>query len=625
MALILSAIPLAVQPCRDRYDACYRWAQEQDSCKLLPKAMHDMCPVACGLCDKTTPLANPCAASQDFVGPGAIESTFRGVAARTDLQASIVSTDPLLLVLDDWLNAGSAADLAALSEEIGYGGSGSSCAFKKAGCNSASMSCLPVDGGECWAHGPMRNLEGRMLDVIGVPAANCEPLRFFRYRPGETFRLHHDAAGQGGLLPGSPGGPRVWTLYTFLQAPDAGGEFRFPALNLSIPPKAGRAILWPHVLNDDLSTPDERTAHEGAPVMEGVKIGVNLHAHRNGLRTMVLAGCAVEPHQRVSHTFNYESNPGATPLHDVIGLQATKAVPQLLAAGASANARDNKGSRPLHLAAGRGLIGAAQMLLDAGASLDAVDMYGATALHEAVFQGQVAAVRWLLEAGAAVNAAGANGTTPLLLAARHDHSASAQALVDKGAQVDLADKKQATPLLLAARLGHTEMIQVLLRSGAATHVADGNGATPLHTATAEGHVEAVRLLLEGGANVNAVGGRSGLTPLHLAALTGKPRREEAFQLLFEYGAAVDVTDARGATPRAYAVRAGDGLLVELLDHQATVAAKASRSHPWFTVVRERPLLVTLSSLLACILGGAISMRNGRWRRMEQRPPHPHGS
>jgi hypothetical protein len=52
--------------------------------------------------------------------------------------------------------------------------------------------------------------------------------------------------------------------------------------------------LWPHLLDGDLVTPDMRTEHEGTEVVEGVKLGVNLHAHRSNLRTRVLAGCTVE-------------------------------------------------------------------------------------------------------------------------------------------------------------------------------------------------------------------------------------------------------------------------------------------------------------------------------------------
>ena len=87
--------------------------------------------------------------------------------------------------------------------------------------------------------------EARMLEALQLPAGNCEPLRFFRYAEGESFGLHHDASGQA-VPRDSPGGPRVWTLYVFLRAPEEGGEFSMPALNLSITPKAGRAVMCVH-------------------------------------------------------------------------------------------------------------------------------------------------------------------------------------------------------------------------------------------------------------------------------------------------------------------------------------------------------------------------------------------
>ena len=101
-----------------------------------------------------------------------------------------------------------------------------------------------------------------MVDMLRVPAANCEPLRFVRYHEGDFFGRHHDAAGQE-FAPHTPGGPRIWTLYVFLRAPARGGAFAFPALNLTVAPKPGRAILWPHLLDSDLATPDARTEHEG--------------------------------------------------------------------------------------------------------------------------------------------------------------------------------------------------------------------------------------------------------------------------------------------------------------------------------------------------------------------------
>ena len=153
-------------------------------------------------------------------------------------------------------------------------------------------------------------------------------------------------------------------------APQAasGGAFSFPHLNLTVPAAAGRALLWPHLMDGDLATPDMRTEHEGTEVIasprlqpyvpqaaalrgsgcrptwlrlqaylsqpqlqhahmhcprlppavpqvaEGVKVGVNLHAHRSNLRTRVLAGCTADDEggAAVSHTFGFESTPGAT-------------------------------------------------------------------------------------------------------------------------------------------------------------------------------------------------------------------------------------------------------------------------------------------------------------------------
>ena len=74
--------------------------------------------------------------------------------------------------------------------------SGSSCGQKEV-CSSASLSCVPVPGGDCWSEGAMRGLEARMLEALQLPAGNCEPLRFVRYRSSESFGPHHDAPLDG--------------------------------------------------------------------------------------------------------------------------------------------------------------------------------------------------------------------------------------------------------------------------------------------------------------------------------------------------------------------------------------------------------------------------------------------
>ena len=556
----------AESACADAYPSCYRWMQD-GACERLAKFMERECAASCGQCEGTV-AADPCEPVNDAVGPGSINETFTAAAALDRFKPSMLSTDPPIVVFDDFADAEEASELASLAEEVGFGASGSSCGFKRSSCNSASMSCLPVAAGSCWSHAPMRRLEERMLEVLGVPRENCEPLRFFRYSTGETFAPHHDADGQ--IIPRhTPGGPRVWSLYVFLAAPDGGGAFSFPRLNLSVPPKPGRAVLWPHLRDDDLITPDERTEHTGAPVTSGVKYGVNLHAHRNQLRTHVLGGCS--DGGGVQHTFHYQTTPGASVLHDLVGMQAGGAVPALLAAGADVNASDDSGLTPLHLAAARGMLETTRTLLEAGAEANAADSGGATPLHHAAWQGQVEAVRaLLLNAAVSPGVTDAKGVTPLHLASRHGQLDAASVLLEAGADAGAASDAGATPLHFAARRGETAMAKLLLAAGVDPAAADATGASPLHLAASEGHAETSRVLMEGGAQPDAPGGR-GMTPLHLAAAKGSL---EVASVLIETGANVDVEDSSGATPLHFAARQGENGAVSLLLAAGAAASAA---------------------------------------------------
>lgn len=558
--------------------------------------MQEMCPAACGLCK--APSAEPCTPVRDAVGPGDIRRTFDRVLARKDFRASVLSEDPYILVLDHFASEQDAATWAEAALAVGgFGLSGSSCGHKGV-CNSSSMSCLPVAGARCWEHEAMRQLESRMVDVVGVPAENCEPLRFVHYSAGgQRFGPHHDAVGQGGIDPHTPGGPRSWTLYTFLTRVEAGGALRFPALNLSIEARPGRAVLWPHLLDDDLQSVDERTVHEGAPVFDGIKVGVNLHAHRNNLRTRILAGCTGPGGDsaggdgggtKLSHVFHYESTPGATPLHDMVGFQSVGGARRLIDTGAPVDAPDRAGTTPLHIAAGRGLVEIMDALVARGAQADQADRDGATPLHEASLQGQAEAARFLLRTGADPNPVGAGGTSALHLAARHGHREVTYELLHAGASPHLADERGLTPLHLAVRYGRTEVARGLLDAGATTKAVDKNGATPLHSAVgaisndgeeaaAEAAAEGVRVLLQAGAPPTVVGSR-GMTPLHIAAGLG---RIDALQLLLHRGADFTVKDQTGATPLTLARRMRKEECADALER---AERESERGHPPHTPV-----------------------------------------
>jgi prolyl 4-hydroxylase len=72
----------------------------------------------------------------------------------------------------------------------------------------------------------------------------------------------------------------------------SGGETRFTNLDIDVTPRAGRALLWPSILNDDLLKADYRTMHEARPVVDGVKYAANAWLHLRDFRTPHGAGCA---------------------------------------------------------------------------------------------------------------------------------------------------------------------------------------------------------------------------------------------------------------------------------------------------------------------------------------------
>lgn len=83
-----------------------------------------------------------------------------------------------------------------------------------------------------------------------------------RYEPGQYYRTHHDYIGEHENL---PCGTRSATFFLYLNDVEAGGETYFPALNMSVYPKAGRAALWYNTVAET-GKKDPRTEHEARAV-----------------------------------------------------------------------------------------------------------------------------------------------------------------------------------------------------------------------------------------------------------------------------------------------------------------------------------------------------------------------
>ena len=73
-----------------------------------------------------------------------------------------------------------------------------------------------------------------------------------------------------------PQGPRILTVFFYLNDVDAGGGTRFNTLNITVMPKRGRAVLWPSVRDELPMKKDKRTNHEALVVESGMKYGANV-------------------------------------------------------------------------------------------------------------------------------------------------------------------------------------------------------------------------------------------------------------------------------------------------------------------------------------------------------------
>ena len=91
-----------------------------------------------------------------------------------------------------------------------------------------------------------------------------EPLTVLRYDPGQQYRPHHDAGGEGGAER-----MRHWTALVWLNHDYEGGETDFPDVGVRIKGAVGDMLLFHNVTAD--GTPDQRMIHAGLPVTSGVK------------------------------------------------------------------------------------------------------------------------------------------------------------------------------------------------------------------------------------------------------------------------------------------------------------------------------------------------------------------
>jgi len=279
-------------------ERCAAWLSTGDlsNCTSFPSLLQLHCPVSCGTCSLHASLKAACkeqespplqvsAAVAENIGD--LENMCLKIEARARQlyrRVELLSSEPWLLQIDDFLDAEEARGLVALAEahpfldgalytETPHGGQRA----------SATSFCR----GQCEWDVHAAKFASRTEALLNVSALNFEPVQFVRYESGQYYKQHSDFVHEDVE---KPPGPRLFTLFTYLSPPVRGGETRFPHAGKSVAPQQGRALVWVNAGGYQGRKrfrwlPAAHSEHEAMEVLEGTKYSANLWVHNHDFKT----------------------------------------------------------------------------------------------------------------------------------------------------------------------------------------------------------------------------------------------------------------------------------------------------------------------------------------------------
>jgi hypothetical protein len=175
-------------------------------------------------------------------------------------------------------------------------------------------------------------------------------------------------------------------------------------------------------------------------------------------------------------------------------------------------------------------------------------------LLAAAAHGDTAAIGRLVAAGAAVDVRDGHGRTPLHVAAFGRHRDAIRVLARAGADPNALENDRYDIVTIAAVADDVPTLEAALAAGCrATNVTSRYDGTALIAAAHLGHDEVVRVLIRAGAPLDHVNNLGWTALIESIVLGDGGRRHTAtLKALVDAGAAVDLADRSGTTPRALA-------------------------------------------------------------------------
>ena len=213
-------------------------------------------------------------------------------------ESQILSSDPLIYIIDDFLSAAECEYITGLadpqmSRAVVTGAKGNSVTSDRTsrvawlpnpsidrGTGSLGELSGPVagDGTDGDVDELLVEVEERICALLGCRSECMEPFQVIHYLPGQEYSEHvdgYDATTEHGLANCTRGGNRLVTALMYLNDVEAGGETLFSELEISVQPRQGRVLIFHNCTADSPRKVDPRTLHAGTPVEAGEKWAAN--------------------------------------------------------------------------------------------------------------------------------------------------------------------------------------------------------------------------------------------------------------------------------------------------------------------------------------------------------------
>ncbi len=142
--------------------------------------------------------------------------------------------------------------------------------------------------GKCAEDPLVRQVSERLSELTSIPIKNLESIQLLKHEAVQTPSTYHDFIEDH---VSTKAGPRILTVFIYLNDIEEGGGTRFEELDVTVLPKRGRVVIWPNVLDNNPNQQDWRTRHYALPVENGVKYGANAWFHLRDFQTPYYDGC----------------------------------------------------------------------------------------------------------------------------------------------------------------------------------------------------------------------------------------------------------------------------------------------------------------------------------------------